>query len=79
MPGCFDRTSVAYTDRDVVGREFDFIMLPLPNEASCREILVPFNPALIKELDVRKGDIITGRPMGQGCPVQHGDGSHRRR
>lgn len=68
---CVDCRTAVYNPQDVVGQDYDFILLPLRDEVSCREILVPFNPALIRELDVKKGDIIIGRPMGQGCPVQH--------
>ncbi|MBS7248679.1 MAG: hypothetical protein QXW47_10355 [Candidatus Jordarchaeales archaeon] len=60
-----------YAEEDIIGGKYDFILMPLPNEKSCREFILPFNPILTRELDIKKGDIIVGRPMGQGCPVQH--------
>ena len=62
---------VEYAPKDIIGMEYDFILMPTPNEKSCRELILPFNPFLSRELDIKKGDIIVGRPMGQGCPVQH--------
>lgn len=46
------------------GYEADFILEPLPDEKSCREVLYPFTR---KEL--KKGDIIRYRPLG--CPIIH--------
>ncbi|MEM1659282.1 MAG: hypothetical protein QXK94_09635 [Candidatus Jordarchaeales archaeon] len=66
-----DVTCAEYTGKDVIGEKYDFILMPLPNEKSCREYILPFNPLLIRELDIKRGDIVVGRPMGQGCPVQH--------
>jgi uncharacterized Fe-S cluster-containing protein len=43
------------------------------NEPGPRETIIPHNPARTKELDVKVGDIIIGRPMGMscGCPITH--------
>lgn len=46
------------------GYEADFILGPLPEEQSCREILYPFTREKLK-----KGDIIRYRPLG--CPIIH--------
>lgn len=46
------------------GYEADFILKPLPDEGSCREILFPFTST-----ELRKGDIIRYRPLG--CPITH--------
>lgn len=46
------------------GYEADFILKPLPEEHSCREVLYPFSRAELKE-----GDIIKYRPLG--CPIIH--------
>ncbi|MEA2076014.1 MAG: (Fe-S)-binding protein [Euryarchaeota archaeon] len=62
---------VEYAARDIIGAEYDFILMPFPDEKSCREMILPFNPMLLGELNIKKGDIVVGRPMGQGCPVQH--------
>jgi uncharacterized Fe-S cluster-containing protein len=56
---------------DVLGGSFDFILKPLPNEISARKIVMPFRPDLVEKWKIRKGDIILGRPMSAGCPVQH--------
>lgn len=42
----------------------DFVLEPLKNEKSCREILYPFSDVKLKE-----GDIIRYRPLG--CPITH--------
>lgn len=65
------RQRVEYATEDIIGIDYDFILMPFPNERSCRKIILPFNPMLLRELNIKKGDIIVGRPMGQGCPVQH--------
>jgi uncharacterized Fe-S cluster-containing protein len=56
---------------DILGNPFDFIIHPLPGECSARKILLPFRPDLVERWDIQPGDILTGRPMGAGCPVQH--------
>ena len=56
---------------DILGDPFDFILHPLPGECSARKILLPFRPDLVEKWDIQPGDILTGRPMGAGCPVQH--------
>lgn len=66
-----DVRQAEYAEEDIIGEKYDFILMPLPDEKSCREYILPFNPLLVRELDIRKGDIVVGRPMGQGCPVQH--------
>ncbi|HNW38935.1 MAG TPA: Fe-S cluster protein [Candidatus Omnitrophota bacterium] len=59
--------------KDALGREFDFILDKFINEPGPRETILPHNPARTKELDVKVGDIIIGRPMGMscGCPITH--------
>jgi uncharacterized Fe-S cluster-containing protein len=58
---------------DSLGREFDFILDTFPNEPGPRETIIPHNPGRTKELELKEGDIIIGRPMGMscGCPVTH--------
>lgn len=56
---------------DILGDSFDFILHPLPGECSARKILLPFRPDLVEKWEIQPGDILTGRPMGAGCPVQH--------
>lgn len=58
-------------DTDILGEPFDFIIHPLPGEPSARKIVLPFRPDLVERMDIRPGDILTGRPVGAGCPVQH--------
>ena len=43
------------------------------NEPGPKETILPYNPALVKELEIKKGDILIGRPMGMscGCPITH--------
>lgn len=46
------------------GYEADFILKPLPEDNSCREVLFPFSRA-----ELKKGEIIRYRPLG--CPITH--------
>ncbi len=59
--------------QDSLGREFDFILDTLPGDPGPRETIIPRNPARAKELEVKTGDIIIGRPLGMscGCPITH--------
>ncbi|MCK9203515.1 MAG: hypothetical protein M0P58_03640 [Bacteroidales bacterium] len=59
--------------KDNLQRDFDFILDCFENEPGPRETMLPYNPALVKELGVKKGDILIGRPMGMscGCPITH--------
>jgi uncharacterized Fe-S cluster-containing protein len=56
---------------DVCGRAYDFIIGPFPGEPSARKIVLPFRADLVERWNIVPGEIVTGRPMGQGCPVQH--------
>jgi uncharacterized Fe-S cluster-containing protein len=59
--------------KDNLKRDFDFILDSFDDEPGPRETILPYNPALVRELEVKKGDIMIGRPMGMscGCPVTH--------
>ncbi|MGO8676886.1 MAG: (Fe-S)-binding protein [Limisphaerales bacterium] len=59
--------------RDTLGREFDFYLDHFPSEPGPREIILPHNPLLTRELDVQPGDVLIGRPLGMscGCPITH--------
>ena len=59
--------------KDNLQRDFDFILDCFPNEPGPKETILPYNPTLVKELGVKKGDVMIGRPMGMscGCPVTH--------
>jgi len=58
---------------DFLGREYDFVLQTFPNEPGPRETILPHNPTLTKELEIKKGDILIGRPLGMscGCPITH--------
>ncbi len=60
-----------FSGTDVTGKEYDFVLLPFPNEPSARKFIVPFRADLVEKWDIKKGDIVTGRPAGPGCPVYH--------
>lgn len=76
-PGCSACTSSMAGDKigwkDSLKRDFDFILDCFDNEPGPKETILLYNPALVKELDIKKGDILVGRPMGMscGCPVTH--------
>jgi len=59
--------------KDSLKRDFDFILDVFENEPGPRETILPYNPTLVKELGIKKGDVMIGRPMGMscGCPVTH--------
>ena len=58
---------------DSLGREFDFLLEHFPEDRGPREIILPRNPAITKEMNIKPGDILLGRPLGMscGCPVTH--------
>lgn len=59
--------------RDSLGREFDFYLEHFPEDPGPREIIIPHNPMLTRELDIQVGDTLIGRPLGMscGCPITH--------
>ncbi len=59
--------------KDMLGRAYDFLLDCFPGAPGPREIILPHNPVLTRELDIRAGDVILGRPMGMscGCPITH--------
>jgi uncharacterized Fe-S cluster-containing protein len=60
-----------YSGTDICGKSYDFIIGPLTGEPSARKIILPFRSDLVERWNIVSGDIVLGRPMGQGCPVQH--------
>ena len=56
-----------------LGREFDFYLEHFPEEPGPREIILPHNPLITREMDIQVGDILIGRPLGMscGCPITH--------
>lgn len=63
----------APTWRDTLGREFDFYLEHFPSDPGPREIILPHNPMLTREMEIAVGDLILGRPLGMscGCPITH--------
>ena len=59
--------------QDNLGREFDFYLEHFPEDPGPREIILPHNPLITREMEIRKGDILIGRPLGMscGCPITH--------
>lgn len=58
---------------DSLGREFDFYLEHFREDPGPREIIIPHNPMITRELEVAVGDILIGRPLGMscGCPITH--------
>jgi uncharacterized Fe-S cluster-containing protein len=58
---------------DSLGRPFDFFLEHFPEDPGPREIIIPHNPMITRELEVKEGDILIGRPLGMscGCPITH--------
>jgi uncharacterized Fe-S cluster-containing protein len=59
--------------RDNLGREFDFYLEHFPEDAGPREIIIPHNPMITREMEIKTGDVLIGRPLGMscGCPITH--------
>ena len=59
--------------RDSLDREFDFYLEHFPEDPGPREIIIPHNPMITREMDIKVGDILIGRPLGMscGCPITH--------
>jgi len=75
--GDFEETrgmpSTQRTWRDTLGREFDFYLEHFPEDPGPREIILPHNPLLTREMEMSVGDVMIGRPLGMscGCPITH--------
>ncbi len=70
-PGQRHASEAVYSGVDILKEPYDFILDPLPGEISARKIIHPFRPDLVEKWEITTGDIVFGRPMGAGCPVQH--------
>lgn len=57
--------------KDMLGRDYDFVLDPFPEDPGPREEILPFNPANVERLGIRKGELLVGRPAWVGCPVTH--------
>jgi len=68
-----ERPPAALTWRDSLGREFDFYLEHFPEDPGPREIILPHNPMITREMNIQVGDILIGRPLGMscGCPITH--------
>jgi len=58
---------------DSLGREIDFYLEHFPEDPGPREIILPHNPLITREMEVQVGDVLIGRPLGMscGCPITH--------
>lgn len=65
------REKTSYSGTDVTGAKYDFILHAFPGEPSARKFIIPFRADLVEKWDIKKGDLVTGRPAGPGCPVYH--------
>ena len=67
------QSRLAPTWRDTLDREFDFYLEHFPEDPGPREIMLPHNPMLTREMNIQPGDILIGRPLGMscGCPITH--------
>ena len=59
--------------QDTLGRGFDFFLEHFPEDPGPREIIIPHNPMLTREMEIHEGDVMIGRPLGMscGCPITH--------
>jgi uncharacterized Fe-S cluster-containing protein len=72
-PAVFPFSDATPDWKDFLDREYDFVLSTFPDDPGPRETILPHNPSLTRELDIKKGDVIIGRPMGMscGCPITH--------
>jgi uncharacterized Fe-S cluster-containing protein len=58
---------------DSLGREVDFYLEHFPEEPGPRECILPHNPLITREMNIKPGDLLIGRPLGMscGCPITH--------
>ena len=58
--------------KDMLDREYDFVLDKFEDDPGPREHILLGNPVNLEKLKIKKGDIVFGRPvMGVGCPVTH--------
>jgi uncharacterized Fe-S cluster-containing protein len=59
--------------QDSLGRDFDFYLEHFPEEPGPREAILPHNPMITREMEIKPGDLMIGRPLGMscGCPITH--------
>lgn len=70
-PSAPDLRDEDITWKDILDREYDFVLEAFPEDPGPREIILPFNPTNAERLGIKKGDILFGRPSLVGCPVTH--------
>jgi len=65
--------AAASIGKDSLGRDVNFILDKNPEDIGPRETIIPHNPMLTREMNIQKGDVLIGRPLGMscGCPVAH--------
>jgi uncharacterized Fe-S cluster-containing protein len=66
------RDEMEVTWKDMLDREYDFVLDKFDDDPGPREHILLGNPANLERLGIKKGDVLFGRPvMGVGCPVTH--------
>jgi uncharacterized Fe-S cluster-containing protein len=72
QPQLFQPRETEVTWHDMLGRDYDFVLDPFPEDPGPREHILLANAGNLKMLAVKKGDILFGRPaLNVGCPVTH--------
>jgi len=65
-----DDTEVGW--KDLLDREYDFVLDKFDDDPGPREHILLGNPVNLERLQIKKGDVLIGRPvMSVGCPVTH--------
>jgi hypothetical protein len=60
-----------YTDRDMLGFDYDFRIRAFPDEPSARRHIQPLRAELVERWEIGSGDILRGRPVDPSCMIQH--------
>jgi len=61
----------ARSGRDMFGFDYDFVVKPFPDEPSARRYIQPLRADLADRWGIVPGEILRGRPVEPGCPIQH--------
>ncbi len=72
-PSAASSTALAGDWVDSLGRDIDFYLEHFPEDPGPREVIIPHNPMITREMDIAVGDTLIGRPLGMscGCPITH--------
>ena len=60
LPQAADLRAEEISWRDILDREYDFVLEQFPEDPGPREAILPFNPGNVERLKIKKGDVLFG-------------------